>query len=62
MSIETCLSKKFFPTRKLAKEARSKICGIKLQIYKCPDCIGYHFTKKEDDDLGKMGFLRYKKA
>ena len=47
--VRECLSKNKYSSRRYANRVRRDIepkRGVKLRVYHCPHCGGYHLTKK----------------
>ena len=48
--VRSCLRKRSYHTRKLAREATRKVRGEegeKLHVYRCPHCGLFHLTKRK---------------
>lgn len=43
--LRSCLAKRRYPSKKLAVAARTLKGGLKLSVYRCPACEGWHLTK-----------------
>lgn len=46
-SFQGCMRKFRFVSRRVAESRAAENTAVKLYVYKCPDCKGFHLTKRE---------------